>query len=66
MDVVTAFLHAEVETNIYMKHHKGQSLLGLDGSRLVSKLKNALYGIREASKTWNALLTAWLVSYEVA
>ena len=26
-------------------------------------MKKALYGNREAPKAWNALLTAWLISY---
>ena len=63
MDVVTAFLNVEVESDIYMEQPQGHITTPPDGTRLVCHLKKALYGIREAPKAWNALLTAWLVSY---
>ncbi len=63
MDVVTAFLNAEVETDICMEQPQGHMTTTPDGTRLVCHLKKALYGIREAPKAWNALLTAWLVAY---
>jgi len=63
MYVVTAFLNADVESDIYMEEPQGfRSKVG-DGPRMVCHLKKALYGIREAPKAWNALLTAWLISY---
>jgi len=63
MDVVTAFLNAEVETDIYMAEPQGIGTIAIDGTRLVCHLKKALYGIREAPKDLNAHLTSWLVSY---
>ena len=63
MDVDTAFLNADVESDIYMGEPQGFGSTDADGPRLVCHLKKALYGIREATKAWNALLTSWLISY---
>ena len=64
MDVViTAFLNADVESDIYMEEPQGFGSTVADGPRLVCHLKHALYGIRETARAWNALLAAWLISY---
>ena len=63
MDVITAFLNAVVETNVYMRQPKGHEVASKNGE-LVCYLRKALYGTREAPRAWNALLTEWLVSYE--
>jgi hypothetical protein len=48
MDVVTAFLNADVMTAIYMEQPEGYHVPSSTGTRLVCKLDKALYGIREA------------------
>ena len=48
MDMVAAFLNAEVEADIYMEQPQGHNTTPPDGTRLVCYLKKALYGIREA------------------
>ncbi len=48
VDVVTAFLNADVVSNIYMEQPQGFEKKCKDGGTLVCKLKKALYGIREA------------------
>ena len=63
MDVVTVFFNADVESDIYMESPQGFGSIVADGPRLACHLKHALYGIREAPKACNALLTAWLISY---
>jgi hypothetical protein len=63
MDVVTAFLNAVVDSDIYMEEPQGFGTTIADGPRLVCHLNKALYEIREAPKAWNALLTSWLVSF---
>ena len=63
MDVVTAFLNADVVNEIFMEQPEGFKTISKDGSRLVCRLKKALYGIREAPKVWNELFTQWLISY---
>ncbi len=66
MDAVSAFLNADIESNIYMEQPEGCHGSGPNGTRLVCHLKKGLYGIREAPKAWNNLLTSWPVSYGFA
>jgi hypothetical protein len=63
MDVVSAFLHADVVSNIYMEQPEGYHVPSSASSRLVCKLDKALYGIREAPRAWNALFNSWLVYF---
>jgi histone deacetylase 1/2 len=63
MDVVSAFLNANVESEIYMEQPEGYIAYGDKGQPLVCHLRKALYGIREAPKAWNSLVTEWLVDY---
>jgi len=60
MDVMTAFLNANVVFEIYMDQPQGFRKTTKDGGELVCKLKKALYGIREAPRAWNSLLIEWL------
>ena len=62
MVVNTSFLNADVETNVYMLHPEGHEVTSKNGE-LVCHLRKALYGIREAPRALNALLTEWFVSY---
>jgi hypothetical protein len=57
-DVVTAFLNADVDEDIYM--HPPPSLPGTSphGQRLVCKLKRSLYGIKQTPRSWHALLSS--------
>ncbi len=50
MDVVTAFLHGDLDKNIYMEVPDGFK----DSSRhnLVCKLLKALYGLKRAPRLW--------------
>jgi hypothetical protein len=46
MDVVTAFLNADVVSDVYMEQHEGYHRPSPSGTCLVCKLAKALYGIR--------------------
>ena len=48
-DVKNAFLHAELEEEIYMSIPLGFS--GSDGNK-VCRLKKALYGLKQSPRTW--------------
>jgi hypothetical protein len=61
MDVVTAFLNADVVSNIYMNQPQGFKEISKNGGELVCKLKKAIYEVREAPRAWNSLLNVWLV-----
>lgn len=50
MDVKNAFLHGQLQEDIFMKQPQG-----LDGnSELVCKLNKTLYGLKQAPRAWNA------------
>jgi histone deacetylase 1/2 len=50
MDVVSAFLHADVVSDIYIEQSEGYHVPSSIGTRLVCKLDKAFYGIREAPR----------------
>jgi len=47
MDVITTFLNADVETNVYMRQPEGHEVTSETGE-VVCNLRKAFYGIREA------------------
>ena len=61
MDVKTAFLHGNLEEEIYMKPLPGSTPpLGKEGC--VWKLQKALYGLKQSPRCWNTLLHEYLIS----
>lgn len=59
MDVVTAFLHGEIDTEVYMTVPEGMKSMAPPNS--VCKLNKALYGLRQAPKLWYLKLHNYLV-----
>ena len=51
MDVKTAFLNCTLEEDIYMQQPEG-FVVGKEGN-LVCKLQKSIYGLKQASKSWN-------------
>ncbi len=58
MDVVSAFSHADVVSDIYMEQPEGYHVPSSIGIRLVCKLDKTLYGIREAPRASNSLFSS--------
>ena len=59
MDVVTAFLHDDLNDEIYME----QPLMFISDSSKVCRLNKALYGLKQASRIWNIELDEALKSF---
>jgi Reverse transcriptase (RNA-dependent DNA polymerase)/gag-polypeptide of LTR copia-type/Integrase core domain/GAG-pre-integrase domain len=53
-DVSTAFLHGDVEHEIYMLQPEGYAF---GGAEMVCKLTKSLYGLKQAPRAWFAKLT---------
>ena len=60
MDVVAAFLHGDLEEDIYMEQPEGYVIPGKED--MVCKLKKSLYGLKQSPRCWNQAFTESLKS----
>jgi hypothetical protein len=60
MDVKTAFLHGDLEGEIYMKQPEGFVVKGKQ--ELVCKLKRSLYGLQQSPRMWYQKFDTYILS----
>jgi len=62
-DFATAYLNSEISEEIYMEQPEGFETRSESGERLVCRLRRSIYGLKQAGRNWNELLTKWLIDY---
>jgi hypothetical protein len=60
LDVVTAFLEADIEEDIYMRQPEGFRHTDINGEERVCLLTKSMYGLKQAPRNWNKTITSWL------
>lgn len=60
LDVKTAFLHGELEEDIYMNQPKGFVIPGKEN--LVCRLKKSLYGLKQSPRQWYKRFDSFMLS----
>ncbi|GMI98031.1 cysteine-rich RLK (RECEPTOR-like protein kinase) 8 [Hibiscus trionum] len=62
VDINNAFLYGDLQEDVYMLQPPGFETVAPDGSKLVCKLHKALYGLRQAPRSWNSKLRDCLLN----
>ena len=62
MDVKTAFLNAEIDTEIFVHQPEGYVQLDDQGKPYFLKLKKGLYGLKQSSRLWNSKIHKFFIS----
>ena len=62
LDVKTAFLHGELEEEIYMKQLEGFEVKGKEN--YVCRLKKSLYGLKQSPRQWYKKFDSFMLSHD--
>ena len=60
LDVKTAFLHAKLKHNIYIRLPEGITI----GGKTYGKLNKSLYGLKQAAHDWHALQEEFILNHD--
>jgi transposase InsO family protein len=61
-DVQTAYLHANLDTEIYMEPPQGFETYDQQGRKLYCKMNKSIYGLKQSGRNWNIKLTNSLIA----
>ena len=61
MDVITAYLNAPIDCDIFVQQPKCYEKEGENGEKLVCKLNKSLYGLKQSGRNWNVMLHNHLI-----
>lgn len=59
MDVKAAYLHAPIDTDVYVQMPQGYEKYR-DGKQLTCHLQKSLYGLKQSARNWNSTLTSYI------
>lgn len=63
LDAVSAFLHGNIDEEVYMELPPGYELKSVDGAgRKVCRLRKAIYGLKQSSRAWYIRLAEELMA----
>ena len=63
-DVKTAFLHSPIKEGVYLEQPQKFLKQGSDGKKLVCRLNNSIYGLKQAAWNWYKELANFLLRQE--
>jgi ATP-binding cassette subfamily B (MDR/TAP) protein 1 len=61
LDVKTAFLHGELEEEIYMDQPKGFIVPGKEDT--ICKLRRSLYGLKQSPRQWYKMFDSFMLAH---
>ena len=62
LDAMTAFLNGVMDKDVFIDQPKGFEVTGKNGERLYCHLKKAIYGLKQAGRTWWQAIQEYLIS----
>ena len=62
LDVKTAYLHADIDFEIYLEQPQGYVKTDLNGNKLYCKLEKSIYGLKQSGRNWNLMLHKFLIN----